>query len=45
MAVHTKGMNASSELASMEIEARKRAKMQVANLLQVNVFIFEVIVY
>lgn len=35
MSSHSRGMNASSELASMEIEARNRAKVQVANLLQV----------
>lgn len=39
MAVNARGMNASLELANMEMEAKERAKKHVANLLRVSIFV------
>ena len=41
----SRGMNASLELASMEMEAKERARKQVANLLQVFFFNFYIYIY
>jgi hypothetical protein len=49
MAVSARGMNASLELANLEMEAKERAKKHVANLLRVSIlnlifaFIFSVL--
>jgi hypothetical protein len=39
MAVNARGLNASLELANMEMEAKERAKKHVANLLRVGFFV------
>ena len=43
MASTSRGMNASLELASMEIQARENAKQQVANLLQVTYLLIDIL--